>query len=74
MVEAEQKQMRSYELTHPHNITITIDPVDFHDFQRLTQDSETVRLISVERDPDLWTLHVACASDEVARRMEQGWT
>lgn len=65
--------MHRYELTHPYEITITIDPADFSEFERLTQDSETVRLISVDRDPDLWTLHVACASDEVAQRMEQGW-
>lgn len=60
--------------THPHVIQITIDPVQFAEFERLTQDSRNVKLLLCEdREPDVWTLHVACASAGVAERMIDGW-
>jgi hypothetical protein len=65
--------MNRYETTHPYIIAITINPVLFADFERLTEDRDEVRLLRREIGPDLWTLHVACASEEVARRMEEGW-
>lgn len=66
--------MRAIEITHPHVIQITIDPVQFSEFERLTQDSKTVRLLRChDSSPEVWTLHVACASAAVAERMVDGW-
>jgi hypothetical protein len=69
--------MRYHEITapttHPYVITLTIDPCDFHAFERLTQDRDEVRLLRRDDRADKWLLHVACASRDVARRMEDGW-
>lgn len=65
--------MRSYETTHPYTITLTIDPADYYEFERLTRDREEIHLVQRETGPDLWTLQVACTSEEVARRMKAAW-
>lgn len=66
--------MRRHEITHPYVTEIRIDPAQFFDFKRLTQDAPEIRLISCDdSEPDLWTLRVACASEEVARRLQRAW-
>jgi hypothetical protein len=59
--------------THPYIIIITIDPCEFHTFERLTLDRDEVRLLRRDIGPDKWLLHVGCASRETARRMEDEW-
>jgi hypothetical protein len=56
--------------THPYIVIITIDPCDFHNFERLTQDRDEVRLLRRDDHADKWLLHVGCASRETARRIE----
>lgn len=67
--------MRHREIAHPHVTTLRIEPAMLGELNRLTRDSETVVLLECEDgDPDgLVTLRIACASEEVARRMEEGW-
>jgi hypothetical protein len=70
--------MRYHEIigprSHPYIATISIDPADFRQFERLTEDRPEFRLLHCEdREPDCWTLSVGCASAEVASRLEAGW-
>jgi hypothetical protein len=70
--------MRYHEIiaprTHPFIATITIDPADFHQFERLTRDRPEVRLLyRDDRRPDWWALRVGCASAEAASQLEAAW-
>lgn len=67
--------MRRHEITHPHVTTLRIEREMLGEFHRLTRHSETVLLLECDdSDPDdLVTLRIACASEDVARRMEEGW-
>jgi hypothetical protein len=66
--------MRSHEFTHPYIAQIEIDPADFAKFERFTQGAREVHLIRCDDSkPDLWTLHVGCASEKVRQKLEEGW-
>jgi hypothetical protein len=53
---------------------ITVDPVDLFRFTQLVGDSPCTRIIGHDDPSDgMVTVSVACASDEVKRRLEDGW-
>ena len=53
---------------------ITIDPADWHNFERLNDDTPATRILGRDVPHDgLLTIYVACASDEVRKRLEDGW-
>ena len=60
--------------SHPYVAVIEIDPVDYHQFTRLIEDAPELRLLRrIDDQADLWTLHVACASERVREGIEDGW-
>lgn len=70
--------MRLREITapssHPYVTNLRLDPADVAKFERMFEERSEVRILYVDdAEPDLWTLHLGCASDEVARRIEDGW-
>jgi hypothetical protein len=70
--------MRHAEITapksHPYIAVLTIDPVKFHDLERRIEDRDECRVLRCDSsDADLWTVHLGCASEAVAERMEEGW-
>lgn len=70
--------MRYRELTpqksHPYVVSVSIDPVDFYRLSRWIDDGPEVRLLDYDdSEPDCWTVHVGCASREVASRFEDAW-
>lgn len=59
---------------HPYVAILTIDPVHFRKLQILIEGRPEVRLIDYDDSgPDCWTITIACASAEVASRLEDGW-
>jgi len=65
--------MPSHEITHPYTAILTIDPAQFADFDRLTRQRHEICLLRRDDGADWWTLHVACASEDVVRRLMDGW-
>lgn len=65
--------MRYHEIlpsTHPHIVQIVIDPAQFAEFRRLTEDVSEVRLLRhSDSTSDRWTLSIACASPKAARQL-----
>ena len=60
--------------THPHVAVLHIDPVQYSDLERRVQDRDEVRILRCDSSqPDIWTVHLGCASEAVAERMEDGW-
>jgi hypothetical protein len=59
--------------THPYVVDIAIDPADFRKFERLMQDRPEVRLLCRVDGPRSWTVHVACASAAVRKRLQDTW-
>jgi hypothetical protein len=59
---------------YPHVVELHIDPVHFHRLERFADDEETFRILKVDRsEPDVWTVHIGCASEAVSDRMDAGW-
>lgn len=60
--------------THPILAEIVIDPVNWYDLQRLNDDNPATRILGYD-DPEggMMTAYIACASDEIKRRLEDGW-
>jgi hypothetical protein len=60
--------------SHPYLAKIVIDPVNWHDLQRLDADDLTIRILSHDTPCDgQMTVYVACASFAVRDRLEDGW-
>jgi hypothetical protein len=60
--------------SHPYIACITIDPVDMHSIERRCDDMDEVRILRRNTStPDLWTIHIGCASQAVADRVEECW-
>ena len=59
--------------THPFVTDISIDPVQFSTFERLTQDRPEVALLARIDGPDTWLVHVGCASEAVRRHLIDAW-
>ena len=60
--------------THPHIATVTIDPADLRDLERIVDDARELRLLDVDDSTaDIWTVRVACASKRVRDQFEDRW-
>jgi hypothetical protein len=63
-----------FQLPVSHPATISIDPVNWHDFQRLFTDEPATRILGYDEPHDgRMTIYVACSSREVRNRLEDGW-
>jgi hypothetical protein len=73
-----ESAMRHFEInppaSHPYIAVLRIDPVQFHELERRIQDRDEVRILHCDSsEPDIWAVHLGCASEAVAERMEDGW-
>ena len=60
--------------SHPYLAELVIDPVNWGDLQRLDTDDLTIRIVGYDSPCHGWMrVFVACASDEVRNRLEDGW-
>jgi hypothetical protein len=60
--------------SHPILAEISIDPVDWCDLQRLDADNAATQIVGQDASNNgRMIVFVACASDEVRRRLEDGW-
>ena len=60
--------------THPILAQIVIDPVNWHDLQRLDADDLTIHIVGHDAPQDgQMVVYVACASIAVKDRLEDGW-
>lgn len=60
-------------LSHPILAAATIDPADWHDLQRLDADDLRIRIVGHDASQNgSVTVHIACASLETRRRLEDG--
>ena len=60
--------------THPHVVELNIDPVDFHRLENFAEDGHEFRILHCDHSqPDVWTVHIGCASRAVADGLEEGW-
>jgi hypothetical protein len=59
---------------YPVLAKVTIDPADWCRFERLVGDTEATRIIGHDDPKDgMMTVCIACASDEVRKRLDDGW-
>lgn len=59
---------------YPVLAEIMIDAVDWHRFNQLNEDTPATTIIGHDDPHDgFMTVHVACASEEVRDRLEDGW-
>ena len=60
--------------THPHVAVVTIDPVDWSDFEAAAEGRPEMKIRKLDRgQPDVWVVYVACASEKVRDRLEENW-
>ena len=61
--------------THPHLVTVRIDPAHLPRLRRYADnDDDVARIIHVDRNTaDLWPVTVACASRTVRDVVEEAW-
>ena len=60
--------------THPYVVSLQIDPVDLVRLEDLAMERREIKILDVEDgEPDVWTVHVGCASQAVADKIEDGW-
>ena len=60
--------------SHPYLAELAIDPVNWHDFQRLFADEPATRILGHDAPRNgRMIVHVACASEETRTRLEDGW-
>jgi hypothetical protein len=60
--------------SHPILSEITLDPADWYDFQRLNADNPATIVVGHDEPlGGLMIVYTACSSDEVRRRLEDGW-
>jgi hypothetical protein len=60
--------------SHPILATLTINPADWFKFQRLNADSPVTHIVGHDILDGTMTVLIACASDEVRQRLEDGWS
>jgi hypothetical protein len=61
-------------ISHPILAEVIIDPADWYRFQNLNEDTPATRIVGHEDALDgVMIVYVACASDEVRDRLEDGW-
>lgn len=60
--------------THPRVIDIELGPADYARFRQLADDAPELRVLDVDQsEPNVWTMHVACASAETSSRLQAAW-
>jgi hypothetical protein len=60
--------------SHPILAEISIDTGRLYDLERLNADNPDTRIVGHDNpDNDRMTVFVACSSEEVRRRLEDGW-
>ena len=59
--------------SHPVLAQVTIDPLDWYRFQQLDEDNPATRILGHEMTGATLTIYLACISDEVRDRIEDGW-
>jgi hypothetical protein len=59
--------------SHPVLAQVDIEPADWHDFHRLDADNPATHIVGHDILDGRMTVFVACASDEVRQRLEDGW-
>jgi hypothetical protein len=60
--------------THPHVATVTIDPADLDEVERMVESRRELRLLDVDDSTaDTWTIRVGCASERVRALFEHRW-
>lgn len=60
--------------SHPYIATVTIDPADLRDLDRMVDEARELRMIDVDDSTaDVWTVRVACASERVREMFEDRW-
>ncbi len=65
---------RRLSASHPFLAEVVIDPVDWFDFERLDANSPVTRIVGHDILDGRMTVFVACSSDEVRQRLEDGWS
>ena len=60
--------------SHPILAEISIDPVRLYDLERLNADNPDTQIVGHDNPNDgMMIVFVACATEEVRRRLEDGW-
>jgi hypothetical protein len=60
--------------SHPILLHLRIDPADWFKFEQMADDNPATRIVGRDEPRDeRMIVHVACASEETRRRLEDGW-
>jgi hypothetical protein len=59
--------------SHPVLAQVNIEPADRFQFERLNADSPVTHIVGHDILDGRMTVFVACSSDEVRQRLEDGW-
>jgi hypothetical protein len=60
--------------SHPILSRLTIDPAEWFRLQQFDDDNPATKIVGHDEPLNgLMNVYVACASDEVRRRLEDGW-
>ena len=60
--------------SHPILASISIDPVRLYDLERLNADNPDTQIVGHDNPNDgRMTVFVACSTENVRRRLEDGW-
>lgn len=60
--------------SHPHLVTIHIDPADWRRVERMIDDAPELRLLDLDGShADRWTVRIGCASERVRDAVDDGW-
>jgi hypothetical protein len=60
--------------SHPIPAEITIDKADQHRFEQLSEDNPDVEIVGYDAGPGgRVTMFVACTSDAVRQKLDDGW-
>lgn len=60
--------------THPYVATVTVDPADLGEVERMIDSRRELRLLDVDDSTaDTWTVRVGCASERVRDMFDERW-
>lgn len=59
--------------THPFVADIPVDPAAFAGFERAMEHRRDVRLLARVDRPDVWVMHVACATERERAALRDAW-
>lgn len=66
--------MAAHDAARPYLAEVRIDPADLDRMVRRLEEWDIARVVEVDRStPDLWRVLVACPSEGVVDRIEDGW-